>query len=86
MRAEIRKTQDLLNLAIIINTLILDDGRPPLHFSPLNPTTEHAPKDVIIISVQKTPAIDLTTPRLHHTNTSYQTPPPLQTLNSTILK
>uniref|UniRef100_M1D9V5 Uncharacterized protein n=1 Tax=Solanum tuberosum TaxID=4113 RepID=M1D9V5_SOLTU len=33
MRAEMDKTRDLTNLAIVANTSTPDNGRPPLHFA-----------------------------------------------------
>ncbi|KAK4738509.1 hypothetical protein R3W88_002206 [Solanum pinnatisectum] len=43
MRAEMDKTRDLTNLAIVTNTPTPDDRRPPLYFPTSDPISDHFP-------------------------------------------
>ncbi|KAK4726978.1 hypothetical protein R3W88_031895 [Solanum pinnatisectum] len=81
MRAEINKTQDLTNLAIIAYTPTLDNGRPPLHFPISDPTPEHFPNNSSTATIPKPPIIDLTTPNPRHASFSHQTSPTPQNPN-----
>ncbi|KAK4710109.1 hypothetical protein R3W88_004622 [Solanum pinnatisectum] len=79
MRVELQKRQDYPILGVVVNTP--DDGRLPLHFPPPNSNPEHIHNNPPSNPAQNPSTINLTTPNLHQTNTSYHAPPPLQSLN-----
>ncbi|KAL3351324.1 hypothetical protein AABB24_019756 [Solanum stoloniferum] len=72
MRAEMDKTRNLTNLAIVANTPTLDNERPPLYFPTSDPVSEHFPNNSSTATIPKPPIIDLTTPNPHHASSSHQ--------------
>uniref|UniRef100_M1DSN5 Uncharacterized protein n=1 Tax=Solanum tuberosum TaxID=4113 RepID=M1DSN5_SOLTU len=82
MRAEMDKTRDLTNLAIIANTPTPVNGRPPLHFPTLDPTSDHFPNNLSTATNPKPPIIDLTTLNPHHASSSHQKLPTPQNPNT----
>uniref|UniRef100_M1DJP1 Uncharacterized protein n=1 Tax=Solanum tuberosum TaxID=4113 RepID=M1DJP1_SOLTU len=72
MRAEMDKTRDLTNLAIIANTPTLDNRSPPLHFPTSDLTLEDFSNNSSPSTIPKPPIIDLTTPNPHHASSSHQ--------------
>ncbi|KAK4716734.1 hypothetical protein R3W88_015072 [Solanum pinnatisectum] len=66
----------MLNSSFSFNAPV--DGRPPLHFSPLNAEQAQNPPSN---PAQNPPIIDLTAPNPHHASISYQVPPPPQNAN-----
>uniref|UniRef100_M1DAW2 Uncharacterized protein n=1 Tax=Solanum tuberosum TaxID=4113 RepID=M1DAW2_SOLTU len=72
MRAEMDKTRDLMNLAIVANTPTPDNGRPPLHFPTVYPTSERFPNNSTTATNLKPPTINLTTLNPHQACPSRQ--------------
>uniref|UniRef100_M1DC82 Uncharacterized protein n=1 Tax=Solanum tuberosum TaxID=4113 RepID=M1DC82_SOLTU len=71
MRAEMDKTRELTNQAIIANTPIPNNGRPPLYFPTSNPTFVYLPNNSSTATIPKPPIID-TTPNPYHASSSHQ--------------
>uniref|UniRef100_M1DMA7 Uncharacterized protein n=1 Tax=Solanum tuberosum TaxID=4113 RepID=M1DMA7_SOLTU len=86
MRAEMDKTRDLTNLAIVANTPTLDNRRPTLNFPTSDPTSDHFPNNSSTSTNPKSPIIDLTTLNPHHASSSHQKLPTLQNPNTNIFQ
>ncbi|KAK4722115.1 hypothetical protein R3W88_012348 [Solanum pinnatisectum] len=82
MKAEMDKTRDLTNLAIVANTPTPDNEITPLHFPTSDPISEHFPNNSSTATIPKPPIIDLTTPNPYHASSSHQKSPTPQNPNT----
>uniref|UniRef100_M1DFV1 Uncharacterized protein n=1 Tax=Solanum tuberosum TaxID=4113 RepID=M1DFV1_SOLTU len=72
MRAEMDKTRDLTNQAIIANSPTPNNERPPLSFPTSNPTSLKFPTNSSTPTISKPLIIDLTIPNPYHDSSSHQ--------------
>lgn len=72
MKVEMDKTRKLMNSTIFANTLIPDNGRPPLHFPTSYPTSEYLPINSTTAKNLNPPIIDSTTLNPHQASFSCQ--------------